>query len=92
MHIHININIHKHTHTHTHSYSYTYTYINIYTHTHTFLVLALGPKMFKAAPDYNLCNYSQSRERDTHGGGLILTRLWLPASVREKEVKDNERG
>ena len=56
----ININIHAHTHTHTHihihKHTYTYTYINTHTHTyththtHTFLVLALGPKMSRAAP------------------------------------------
>ena len=86
MHIHINININIHIHIHIHIHTHTHT------HTHTFLVLALGPKMSKAAPGYNLCNYSQSRERHTHGGGLILTRLWLLASVREKEVRDNERG
>ena len=55
----ININIHAHTHTHTHTHSYTYTYINTHTHTHThthtFLVLALGPKMSRAAPGVELC-------------------------------------
>ena len=41
-----------HIHIHIHIYTYTHTYINTHTHTHThtFLVLALGPKMFKAAP------------------------------------------
>ena len=54
MNININIHAHTHTHTHTHTHSYIYTYINTHTHTHThthtFLVLALGPKMSRAAP------------------------------------------
>ena len=66
MHININIHIHIHTLIHTHSYTYTYTYINTYTYTYTFLVLGLSPKMSRAAPGYNLCNYSHNRERDTH--------------------------
>ena len=45
----------KETYTYTYAYIYTYTYISTHihthTHTHTFLVLALGPKMSKAAPD-----------------------------------------
>ena len=66
----ININTHthkhkhKHTHTHTHTHSYTYIYINTHTHTHIFLILALGPKMSRAAPGYGSNKFFNKKSQD----------------------------